>query len=73
MTTAYQKKDNWALRNKTMVCLNCIHFLLKKTDLDPKTYPGSVGRCRRHAPTLQGFPVVMETDRCGDFKLDEWH
>jgi hypothetical protein len=30
-----------------------------------------VGRCRRHAPTLQGYPVVFETDWCGDYKVDE--
>jgi hypothetical protein len=31
----------------------------------------SVGRCRRHAPTMSGFPVVYEDDWCGDHKLDE--
>lgn len=31
-----------------------------------------VGRCRRHAPVgNEGWPVVFETDWCGDFKLDE--
>ena len=30
-----------------------------------------VGRCRRHAPTMTGYPVVYETDWCGDHKLDE--
>lgn len=29
------------------------------------------GRCRRHAPTLNGFPAVYGTDWCGDHKLDE--
>ena len=28
------------------------------------------GRCRRHAPTMNGYPVVFEsTDWCGDHKL----
>jgi hypothetical protein len=27
------------------------------------------GRCRKHAPTLQGWPVVFPTDWCGDHKL----
>ena len=30
-----------------------------------------IGRCRRHAPTMSGFPVVFDTDWCGDHKLDE--
>jgi hypothetical protein len=33
--------------------------------------PGQLGRCRRHAPTLAGYPVVFPTDWCGDHKLDE--
>ena len=50
---------------------------------DPDPGPGKVvfkqtplierqlGRCRRHAPTMSGFPAVFETDWCGDHKLDE--
>jgi hypothetical protein len=30
-----------------------------------------VGRCRRHAPTMGGYPVVFTTDWCGDHRLDE--
>jgi hypothetical protein len=30
-----------------------------------------LGRCRRHAPTLAGWPVVFATDWCGDNKIDE--
>ena len=30
-----------------------------------------VGRCRRHAPTMNGYPVVFRNDWCGDHKLDE--
>ena len=33
--------------------------------------PGSLGRCRRHAPTMSGYPAVFEADWCGDHKLDE--
>lgn len=29
------------------------------------------GRCRRHAPTVQGYPTVFGNDWCGDHKLDE--
>lgn len=31
----------------------------------------SIGRCRRHAPTMSGYPVVFHNDWCGDHKLDE--
>jgi len=30
-----------------------------------------VGRCRRHAPTMGGYPTVFFNDWCGDHKLDE--
>ena len=30
-----------------------------------------VGRCRRHAPTMNGYPVVFVQDWCGDHKLNE--
>lgn len=29
------------------------------------------GRCRRHAPTMSGYPAVFGHDWCGDHKLDE--
>ena len=30
-----------------------------------------LGRCRRHAPTMNGFVPTFETDWCGDHRLDE--
>jgi hypothetical protein len=30
-----------------------------------------LGRCRRHAPTMNGYPVVFVNDWCGDHKMDE--
>jgi hypothetical protein len=30
-----------------------------------------IGRCRKHAPTMSGYPAVYPTDWCGDHKLDE--
>jgi hypothetical protein len=30
-----------------------------------------LGRCRKKAPTLEGWPAVYESDWCGDHKLDE--
>lgn len=57
-----EKPDPWAGRKRGMRCETCIWFVPKK---------GAVGRCRRHAPTMSGFPVVFENDWCGDHKLDE--
>lgn len=42
-------------------------FVLKAS---PAT-TADVGRCRRHAPTMNGYPVVFDDDWCGDHKLDE--
>jgi hypothetical protein len=33
--------------------------------------PYDLGRCRRHAPTMSGWPAVFVNDWCGDHKLDE--
>jgi len=35
---------------------------------DPR---GHIGRCRRSAPTMKGFPIVFEMDWCGEHRLDE--
>ena len=40
-------------------------------NLAPLLERGVLGRCRRHAPTMGGFPAVFEQDWCGDHKLDE--
>lgn len=37
-------------------------------ELDPVYH---LGRCRRHAPTVSGFPSVFVNDWCGDHRLDE--
>ena len=37
----------------------------------PKGDEAVVGRCRRHAPSMNGYPVVFPTDWCGDHKLNE--
>jgi hypothetical protein len=49
--------DNWDNRRSNMVCLTCMYFVNF--------------RCRRHAPTMQGFPAMYQTDWCGDHKLDK--
>jgi hypothetical protein len=33
--------------------------------------PYDLGRCRRHAPTMSGWPVMFVNDWCGDHKTDE--
>jgi len=63
--------DPWQHREVGMRCRSCMWFVVKlslRKSLDPK---GDLGRCRRHAPTLGGYPAVFEGDWCGDHKLDE--
>lgn len=57
-------KDNWKHRAAGMRCGTCTSFVLKEPS-------ETVGRCRRNAPTMKGFPVVFVTDWCGEHKLDE--
>jgi hypothetical protein len=57
-------KDPWAHRNQGMRCRTCMWFA-------EKGQRGDFGRCRRHAPTMSGYPAVFVTDWCGDHKLDE--
>lgn len=54
--------DNWKHRAENMRCLTCMYWVEKS---------GVVGRCRRRAPTMDGWPVVFAEDWCGDHKLDE--
>ena len=55
-------KDNWEHRRVNMKCVTCMWFVQKK---------GIVGRCKKNAPTMNGFPVVFDTDWCGQHKLNE--
>ena len=57
------EKDPWKHRSVKMRCATCMWFVLKD--------PGAIGRCRRHAPTMNGFPAVFPEDWCGDHKIDE--
>jgi len=63
------KQDNWVGRKTGRVCATCMSFATKLSDAMQDTV--EIGRCRRHAPTMGGFPVVYPTDWCGDHKLDE--
>jgi Pyruvate/2-oxoacid:ferredoxin oxidoreductase delta subunit len=64
-------KDPWVHRASGMRCKTCMWFVPKQAS-SPVT-PGSydLGRCRRHAPTMNGYPTVFVNDWCGDHKLDE--
>jgi hypothetical protein len=57
-----KQEDPWEHRSENMRCSSCMWYAPKM---------GGIGRCRRHCPTMNGYPVVMESDWCGDHKLDE--
>jgi len=64
--------DPWAFRRSRMICRRCMFYARKDTSAPRRFDDPEVGRCRRHAPTMGGYPVVFgERDWCGDFKLDE--
>jgi Pyruvate/2-oxoacid:ferredoxin oxidoreductase delta subunit len=68
--------DPWKHRAKGMRCATCMWFVPKEqleneAMTEKQALAGSIGRCRRHAPTMNGYPVVFEMDWCGDHKLDE--
>ncbi len=64
--------DPWIHRSEGMRCRTCISFVPKVCHGSFTTDPrGALGRCRKHAPTMGGFPAVFETDWCGDHKIDE--
>ena len=67
------ERDPWAHRSEGMRCFCCMFYV-------PKVIPGPglepaghapIGRCRRHAPTMGGYPAVFPRDWCGDHKVDE--
>lgn len=63
--------DPWMHRSDGMRCKTCIWFVPKHPADHTVTEAYSVGRCRRHAPTMGGYPVVFVNDWCGDHRLDE--
>lgn len=70
--------DPWAFRSAGMLCDTCMFFVRKKIVVNSvdgnrcgEEIDGPVGRCRRHAPTMNGYPVVYPSDWCGDHKLNE--
>ncbi len=64
-------RDPWKHRSSEMICRVCMWYVRKeKADKAEPIVPW-LGRCRKHAPTMSGFPVVFEVDWCGDHKLNE--
>jgi hypothetical protein len=80
MVDANTPKDPWVHRSEGMRCKTCIWFVPKVPskearaertgNSDPHVF-WDMGRCRRHAPTMGGYPVVFVNDWCGDHRLDE--
>lgn len=64
-------EDPWVHRSGRMRCSTCMFFVLKDRTTPAPHDAVPLGRCRRHSPTMAGFPVVFITDWCGDHKLDE--
>jgi hypothetical protein len=61
------KKDPWKHRGASMRCASCMWFAPKVVG----DVASPLGRCRKRAPTLDGYPAVFNEDWCGDHKLDE--
>ena len=61
--------DPWKHRSEGMKCKSCMWFVPKARKDNTGVY--DLGRCRRHAPTMNGYPVVFVNDWCGDHKLNE--
>ncbi len=62
--------DPLAHRSAGMRCGTCMWFV-EKTVPSGGNPSRVMGRCRRHSPTVNGYPVVFPDDWCGDHKLDE--
>ena len=58
--------DPWAHRAAGMRCRTCMFFVEKAGPQEPGR---TKGRCRKNAPTMNGYPVVFSIDWCGAHKL----
>ena len=65
------ERDPWAHRAEGMRCYSCMFYVPKVASSSPSVPVPEIGRCRRHAPTMGGYPAVFPRDWCGDHKLDE--
>lgn len=66
-----QEKDPWQHRSAGMRCRTCMYAVWKEAIDARPAGSKRVGRCRRHAPTMSGYPAIFEDDFCGDHKIDE--
>ena len=62
--------DNWKNKSVGMRCGTCRTFVEKSTKVVQRA-DHVIGRCRKRAPTMEGWPVVFSDDWCGAHKLDE--
>lgn len=77
--SAKQRIDPRGHRSDNTLCKMCIWFAPKVSTAGPTfddfghcdRVPYHIGSCRRHAPTMGGYPVVFVNDWCGDHRLDE--
>lgn len=68
------ENDPWKHRSAGMRCASCMWFAHKVPTTQAAVTTserGAIGRCRRHSPTMAGYPVVFESDWCGDHRVDE--
>lgn len=63
--------DPWKHRSDGMKCKTCMWFVPKKKQNPEQGEGYHLGRCRRRAPSMGGYPVVFVNDWCGEHKLDE--
>lgn len=67
--------DPWKHRSAGLRCGTCMWYVEKArdpaTDAEHGPPANPLGRCRRHAPTMGGYPAVFANDWCGDHRLDE--
>ena len=64
--------DPWKHRSTGMSCGTCMWSVVKEPTISsPMEALKILGRCRRRAPTMNGYPAVFADDWCGDHKLDE--
>lgn len=66
-----EPEDRWIHRSQHMRCRTCLYWLVKARDPGLPMPVNPLGRCRRHAPTMSGWPANFADDWCGDHKLDE--
>jgi len=53
-----------------MLCGSCVYYESNQ-DHFSEDYRQDMGACRRHAPTQEGWPKVIETMSCGDYVFNE--